>query len=219
MKLLFLKSSVKHQVLKNLPEAFSCDFMDVISIKFLEFSAPDFKPDYYIFTSPNAVRAIVKMGITLYPAAKILVVGNKTRCELSLHDWPTEHCFADVYELASYIASALASKSFWHFKGNLSLESLEDHLTKQHIIYHSQVVYKTQLIYPEITQNYDGIVFFSPSAAKSYFRFNQHQNQKLYALGSSTATAILQFTSHNIYKAAQPNTQAVLNLIIDNQHD
>ncbi|MEO8416473.1 MAG: uroporphyrinogen-III synthase, partial [Ginsengibacter sp.] len=66
-----------------------------------------------------------------------------------------------------------------------------------------------------IKQHYDGILFYSPSAVKSFFLKNTLQNNtELFAIGSTTAKALKHFTQLPVIIAEMPGKENLVKLAI-----
>lgn len=96
--------------------------------------------------------------------------------------------------------------------GDRRLDVLPELLTAAGIRVTEQVVYRTILTPQPIKQQYDGILFFSPSAAESFFSVNNiTATTRLFAIGNTTGTALKQYVADNeIIIAAIPSKEATV---------
>ena len=63
-------------------------------------------------------------------------------------------------------------------------------------------VYQTNMIHHTVEKNYDGILFFSPSAVQSFFSTNKLNDKTiLFAIGNTTASAIKKYSTNKIIVA------------------
>jgi uroporphyrinogen-III synthase len=64
-------------------------------------------------------------------------------------------------------------------------------------------------------KQYDGILFFSPSAVKSYFSVNKlNEEIKVFAVGKTTADSILQNDKREIITSEIPGQENTIDLVI-----
>src|SRR6185436_12065727 len=77
------------------------------------------------------------------------------------------------------------------------------------------VVYKTISTPQKIEKKYDGILFFSPSAVKSFFQANQLNDRTvLFAIGNTTANEIKNVSENKIVIGETPDINTLLNKVI-----
>ena len=63
-------------------------------------------------------------------------------------------------------------------------------------------VYQTNMVHHNIEKNYDGILFFSPSAVQSFFSTNKLNNKTiLFAIGNTTASTIKKLSNNEVIVA------------------
>ena len=66
-------------------------------------------------------------------------------------------------------------------------------------------------------KNYDGILFFSPSAVNSFFSLNKINEQtQIFAIGKTTADAIHKHTKREITIAEIPSEENMVDQVIAN---
>jgi uroporphyrinogen-III synthase len=76
------------------------------------------------------------------------------------------------------------------------------------------VVYKTIATPKKIEKKYDGILFFSPSAVKSFFQENKLDDQTiLFAIGNTTADEVKKFSNSKIVVSDAPDKKTLLNKV------
>jgi uroporphyrinogen-III synthase len=92
---------------------------------------------------------------------------------------------------------------------------LPELLKKKNIGVNEIIVYKTIITPQKIEKKYDGILFFSPSAVKSFFEKNILDGQTvLFAIGSTTADKIRKFSKNKIVVSDVPDKTTLLNKAI-----
>ena len=86
-------------------------------------------------------------------------------------------------------------------------------LPLQNISYRRIVVYDTELLYPEINENYDGIVFFSPSGVRSVLTNNDIGQAKVFAIGRTTEDELKKYNIKNIITNNEANLDGIFHSI------
>jgi uroporphyrinogen-III synthase len=76
-------------------------------------------------------------------------------------------------------------------------------------------VYETIKTPKEIKKDYDGVLFFSPSAAESFFSINKIKSHTVcFAIGDTTATTLKKFTTNKIIQAQNQSQQSMMNAML-----
>jgi uroporphyrinogen-III synthase len=102
------------------------------------------------------------------------------------------------------------------FCGNIRRDVLPQRLKELNIDFEELIVYDTTETMPFTTQPYDGILFFSPSAVRSFFSVNQLPPQTIcFAIGQTTAGELSQHTSNKIIVSAQQSLNHVVQTAIN----
>lgn len=154
--------------------------------------------DAWVFSSKYAVKSISKLLPKLNVPNFVYSVGENTSNELAELGISSIH--PETYtmkELASLLSDKTRS-SIIHFCGNLKvaeLRNLVDEPTNMQIT--SIEVYKNTLTPQKIDSSmFNGIVFMSPSAVRSYFNNNAvNISHTLFCIGTTTAYELAKFTS------------------------
>lgn len=168
-------------------------------------------------TSSNAVTALEKymhVGDTYY------VIDWKTFCL----DGKTKEAIISSLILEKNIlavasnASALAKKIIEHevkeiifFCGNKRRDELPAILKEAGIKVHEVIVYETVETPAIVTDDFDAVLFFSPSAVQSFFSVNQLKKHTVcFAIGETTADSIADFTDNKIIISESPGQEMML---------
>jgi uroporphyrinogen-III synthase len=78
------------------------------------------------------------------------------------------------------------------------------------------IVYETRLTPVELKESPDAILFFSPTAVRSFFSVNTLQdNTRIFAMGRTTAAALTNFTSNDIIISQESDKAYVLNMAVE----
>lgn len=220
MKILFTKSLDKEKVSEKLGTDFLVDFVEIINTEFIKTKSFGLKNNSLIFTSVNGVKAFFENGFSpnenfAEPENynKIYVVGSQTKKELGQHNFGTYKLCKNASELSQFIVENSVNEKFLHFCGNIALDILDEKLPLQNISYKKIPVYKTELLYPKINEKYQAIVFFSPSGVRSFAKFNQLDDVKIFSIGKTTTAEIEKLTDNKIITSSKNTLADLLNLI------
>ena len=159
-----------------------------------------------VFTSMNAVNAIDEY-VTSNCQWKIFCIGNTTK-NLLVNIFDKENILGAADNAAALsekiIATSGVSKVYF-FCGDLRRDELPEKLKSNGIEVEEIITYNTVFTSQKVSKNYDGILFFSPSAVESFFKKNNPGgNTKFFAIGNTTAEALKTFTDQSIIIADRP---------------
>lgn len=168
-----------------------------------------------IFTSAHAASAVGKL---LYSGFSIAIVNHwKAFC---LNGATKQHVTKllpaeqiidtapNATELADHIIANGQYKEVVFFCGNQRRNELPDKLKANGIKVHEIIVYETLETPHVATDNVDAVLFFSPSAAKSFFSVNQLKpDTACFAIGNTTAKALSQYTTNRVIASEEPSQE------------
>ncbi|MEP7250721.1 MAG: uroporphyrinogen-III synthase [Ginsengibacter sp.] len=165
-----------------------------------------------VFTSMNAVTAIGEHVAANVPW-KIFCIGNTTK-DLLVHifgEKNIEETADNALELAEKIVAANIVSKVYFFCGDLRRDELPEKLKANGIEVEEIMVYNTVFTSQRISKNYDGILFFSPSAVESFFIKNDAgSNTRFFAIGKTTAESVKAFTDQPVITAASPGKKKLV---------
>ena len=173
-----------------------------------------------IFTSMNAVEAVANCLSGRVPNWDIFCMGNTTRLLVQQHFGQKIIAgnAANAIEMANSIIEYDRERKIQKavfFCGNLRREELPKMLLENNIPCQEMVVYNTLAMPHKIEKNYDGILFFSPSAVHSFFSSNKVAGQTvLFAIGHTTAAAIQACSNNEIVVGFNPSKTALLEMAL-----
>lgn len=166
----------------------------------------------WIFTSRNAVKAVESYQLN-FPKT-VYAVGRKTADVLrvlSCHaKTPLEE---NAKGLASYIIKENDTKEkMAFFCGNLRRDELPNELKAAQIPFEEFPVYTTETYTKKIDiDQYDLVLFFSPSGVSSYAESNVFPKDIHYiAIGPTTAKALKKHKIKNIHTAQSPSLEQMM---------
>lgn len=171
------------------------------------------KAKFVIFTSANAVEAVSKQSQGNLPL-KIFCISGKTKNAVEDH-FPQSRIIEDApngAELAKKILNHNIDSAIF-FCGNKRLDTIPKTFSENKISLEEIVVYETVLTPQKIEKDYDGIIFFSPSAVESFISVNRMgKNLPVFSFAGSTLNA-LQKNSEKIIVSNNPSEQGMLNVV------
>lgn len=220
MKILFTKLLDKDKVTEKLGTDVSIDFVEVIKTEFIKTKVFGLKNSSLIFTSPNGVKAFFENQFLAHENFaepknynKIYVIGSQTKKELRLHNFGAFKLCKNANDLSTFITENSVNETFLHFCGNIAIDVLDRKLPLQNISYKKILVYKTELLFPKMSEKYQSIVFFSPSGVRSFAKFNNLDNVKIFSIGKTTTSELKKITDNKIITSSKNTLADLLNLI------
>jgi uroporphyrinogen-III synthase len=169
-----------------------------------------------VFTSANAVKLVFDI-IQEKPDWKVYCIGNETRN--AVRNWLGNDSVFRSAENASALSDYLISdkvKKVEFFCGDQRMNILPDRLKENHIKLTEWVVYDTRLIPEQINYQPDAVLFFSPTAVKSFFSCNHLSTEsKVFAVGKSTAATLQSFIAAPVIISPEPDKALVVHMAIE----
>jgi len=169
-----------------------------------------------VFTSMNAVEAVAAQ-INKAPAWKIYCIGNTTR-QLIEEKWGKESIIATA-ENSQRLGERLIDdgiKEVIFFCGNIRRDELPNKIRSERGKVNEVVVYETEETPRKLEKNYNGILFFSPSAVHAFYSQNRpSKDTTLFAIGRTTEEAIRQHKGQKIVVANATDKIAMAREAID----
>lgn len=186
------------------------------------FSLLEMKIDYAVFTSSNAVAAVSKYLNEyvnhLPPRWKIFCLSGKTKdaiVEQAGTFGTIAATAASAAELAQQVI-AFGAKELLFFCGDRRREELPTILQNAGVAVHEVVVYEVEKTPAVVTDEYESVLFFSPSAVQSFFAANQlKENVVCFAIGQTTANSLKPYTHNALYVSKEPTQGALLQEVIN----
>jgi len=164
-----------------------------------------------VFTSVNAVKAVAGIVLNADPEWSIYCIGNATMDAVNkrFNAATVKGVAADAAALATIIIEDTIGEVVL-FCGDKRMDTLPDTLRDNDIVVYEEVVYKTIATPHVATQGYDGILFFSPTAADSFFSANKiGATTVLFAIGNTTADAIKKHCDNKVIVSETASKEVV----------
>lgn len=175
------------------------------------------EPVTAVFTSMNAVNAVA-LQLPQVPGWKIFCTGGITK-EYVIKYFGENAIAATAKNatiLAEKIVAANTSSAIVFFCGDQRLNDLPETLQTHGKSVEEIVVYTTEQTPVFIEKNYDGILFFSPSAAHSFFSLNTlPTGVVLFSIGQTTAATIQSYCTNKLVTSEWPGAESMIDLIIE----
>jgi uroporphyrinogen-III synthase len=172
-----------------------------------------------IFTSMNAAEAVIDclQLDSIIPDWTIYSLGGITQTIIKNYFVDSE-IIADAIN-STQLAEAIIEdepEEVVFFCGNQRREELPKLLQNENIKVSEVVVYETIETPLKIDNKYNGILFFSPSAARSFFSINKiDADTVLFAIGTTTAVELRMLSNNKILVGEHPNKEQLAEKAIE----
>src|SRR5450755_2658272 len=187
-------ASLPFERIKNLPD--SVDLRVIPFIEIIPRPGIELKPlitEYaseklnVVFTSAHAVKFVSGL-LKQKPKWKIYCIRNETR--IAVVNWfgsEFSNKFASNALFLSRLMIADGIKKATFFCGDQRIDILPDNLRRNGIELTELIVYDTRLIPVLLEEKADAILFFSPTAVRSFFSVNEiSSGTTVFAMGTTT---------------------------------
>ncbi len=172
-----------------------------------------------VFTSRHAVldfNSLISQASALDPSAwQVFCLSGATKT--TVRDRLPDAHIAATAENATALAARIAQLELSEvvfFCGNHRRDELPDLLSHKGIRVEEVIVYETELSPVEAPENLDAVLFFSPSAVKSFFILNQlKENVTCFAIGETTAQEIKTQTKNPVVTCNHPGQTNMLDAV------
>lgn len=182
---------------------------DAIKIKSIDFVLEEKRIKNAIFTSKNAVNAILKKDLKIEDS---FCVGDKTAGLLEKNEYSVIEKAQNSAELGKALVENHPEKHFHFFCGNKRRDELPEILKAHNVNFSEIQVYETGLNPKKFESHFDGIMFFSPSGVKSFTKENKIKNTA-FCIGPSTAEEAAKHTD-KILVASKPGIENVIAKVV-----
>ncbi len=169
-----------------------------------------------IFTSSKAVNAVSKfVSAKIFWKVFCIEPATKRMVENYFKNVQIAGSAQNAEKLSDKIIQDRSIDRIVFFCGDQRRNTLPDKLTNHKINVEEIVVYKTIEKPQLISKIYDGILFFSPSAVRSFFSLNKIKKATaLFAVGNTTAEEIRLFTKSKIIIAQTPDPKKLIDEVV-----
>ncbi|MEI8278378.1 MAG: uroporphyrinogen-III synthase [Bacteroidota bacterium] len=171
---------------------------------------------YVIFTSVNAVQSVGKIAQYKDAAWRVCCTSGATSAAVKAH-FPKAKVLVtadDAKKLAVEILNNKLIQKVLFFCGDMRRDELPTMLNEKGVAVNEILTYRTVLIPTTISAEYDGVLFFSPSAVESYMQKNVlTDKQVLFAVGNTTAEALRNY-KNTLVICDKPSTGNMIDKVI-----
>lgn len=174
-----------------------------------------------VFTSAHAVNVFMEHycyqeGVHLFAGNPFCCIDGNTKAQLQ-KQFPANPILAEASygkDLAAAIIALGNISEVFFFCGNQRRNELPEGLREAGIKVNEFVIYEN-VPTPAVVNDYDGILFFSPSAVKSYFSVNRPTPKTVFfAIGSTTAAQLEDHTDNKIIMAPHTGEDYMMKSVI-----
>ncbi|WP_345078525.1 uroporphyrinogen-III synthase [Nemorincola caseinilytica] len=170
-----------------------------------------------VFTSSNGVEAVAAMLGGKDTKWKIFCLGNKTKN--TVYQYFDKNKILSECDNAQQLADMLIGlrvKDVTFFCGDSRMDILPHALAGAGVKVEELVVYNTTETPHVISTGYDGVLFFSPSAVRSFFSVNTlGADAVLFAIGDTTAAEIMRYSKAKIIISPSPSKEEMINDVVN----
>ena len=200
-------------------ELFSNNDIELLQYNFIKIAPLSFElPKHngsWIFTSRNAVDAVYstseKIKCNKMPH---YCVGEKTKSVLVKNDQKVIKMSNNSLKLANFLKINHKNEKYIFCRGSIINKDFSDFFYTNEMSLNEIPVYKTELVPKKIECILDGIMFFSPSAIKSFMKKNTLNNSECFCIGKTTSAFAKNF-SKKIHYSDKPSIDNVINQTIN----
>ena len=169
--------------------------------------------DNVVITSQNGVEALLQNFSQAELSFKnIYCVGRRTKRKIERQISKVTHVENSAAELAKYLIKQKDIKEITFFCGNKKRDELTDILMKNSVSVNEIEVYRTLLNTRKFDDEFDGVLFYSPSGIESYLVDNNNLNAVAFCIGTTTA---IEAKKHfkKVEVAKLPTIESVIKLV------
>lgn len=173
---------------------------------------------YVIFTSQHAVEIIAAELDGHQPDWRIYCIANKTAKLVEKYFGKESIAGTAAYaeDLADKIIEDGEAEELIFFTGNKHLPTLMDKLDEEGLYVQEIIVYQNTPASITVDGRFHGILFFSPSAAESFFAANKISRATvLFATGQTTANALQRISTNPVIMAEQTGKEEMIQTVMD----
>jgi uroporphyrinogen-III synthase len=163
-----------------------------------------------VFTSMNAVEAVTTFLDGHQPEWSIYSIGTATGRLVKAYfgEERMAGTASDAASLAALIAEDRFTDDVIFFCGDQRRDELPAILRSNDIDVQEIIVYQTIETTHKIDKEYFGILFFSPSAVRSFFSKNKVADKTiLFAIGNTTAAELRKYSTNKIIISDEPGKE------------
>ena len=178
--------------------------------------------EYYLISSKNSVFSLIENNLVQgLQESKVICIGNNTRNILQQNGINPIICANDSDDLIKEIGNYSSIKSLCYLSGNLFRNELIDSLISLGMNVEIRIMYNTYLLNRKCDSKFDAVMFFSPSAVKSYIKGGNSNSVIAFCIGKTSAIEARKYFENVFYPtiAKVENVIKLLNEYFENEKD
>ena len=184
----------------------------MIKTRLIDFQWPKIE-DGIIITSSTALKGILKHSeYRTIIKTPFFCVGTSTKVKLLGLGLNVVECEYSAKDLANTIIKKYSNKTFNYFCGRQRLNIIDNLFKKNSVDLSFCEVYETKETSVKIESSFENVLFFSPSAVKSYAKNNSFDSKTCFSWGNTTAKEIAKY-SDNYFVSKKPELNSLILLI------
>lgn len=185
--------SIQPLITDNLKQRIHQLFQEKATVIFTSANAVDALHDHYLHPGPSGWNVYCLEGATQQALKRAGIL------------YQISGTAANAASLAAEIINNNEKGPLIFFCGNKRRDELPDQLRRHNITVEEVIVYETTATPALAGQDYDGILFLSPSAVESFFSVNRLPSHTVcFSIGPTTARALQEYTNNKIITSARP---------------
>jgi uroporphyrinogen-III synthase len=172
---------------------------------------------HVVFTSQYSVESVA-MNLASKPLWKISCIGGATKEAVSKYfgEESLEVTAKNASALARKIIEIETVKEVLFFCGDQRLDDLPETLRANNIKVQEVIAYNTMQTPHDVEEDYAGILFFSPTAAHSFFSSNTiRTNVVLFSIGKTTTATIQSYCTNRVVTSEWPGQENMVDKVIE----
>lgn len=186
------------------------EYYDAISLTKLPIQFPT-TIENVICTSKYTAQQLIEQEVIII---NVFCVGSKTASLFKEKAYNVVEIAKNASILAKKIVKNHKNESFLFYCGNKRRVELPNILLENQIDFSEQICYNTDLIPKKFENNFDGILFFSPSAVQSFVIENNLLELPVFCIGKTTATEVKKHTQ-NVIVSEETTVENVISKAIN----
>ena len=168
---------------------------------------------HVIITSKNALEGLLfNFTPDELRFKNIYCVGRKTKALVESKIGKVSHYEKYGEDMANYLTKNLKEKEVTFFCSDIRREEIPSILTKNGFGVNEVEVYRTVLKPKPFEEEFDAILFFSPSGVKSFVEMNTFGSSVAYCIGKTTAKEAKKYTK-DVVISHTPLVESVIELV------
>lgn len=188
--------------------------LDFIQTKFIPIPPEAVRTDSMIITSQTTVRSLLDSFPRLNLKFKnIYCVGSKTTQLVEERLGRVLYTAQNARELTHYLTQNMSGRAITYFCSKIRRDDIPDVLNKHGIKVREVAAYDTQYTGQKIQKEFHGVMFYSPSAVRSFVQSNG-TDAVAFCIGKTTAREAGVYFK-NVQIAKQPSIENVIQMVND----